>query len=65
MDDEEVTIQQVYKVISDVITKNSTLTDAFLLRGFVGKIEINVAPDHKIKNINYTYNDKHNRNFKT
>lgn len=60
--DEEITIQQVYQVISNALTANSTLTDVLLLRGFVGKIEINVAPDHKIKSVNYTYNDKHSRN---
>ena len=54
-------IQQIYQVISDAITDNTTLTEVLLLRGFVGKIEINVAPDHQIKTINYTYNDRYNR----
>jgi len=61
--DDEVTIQQFYQVISDALTDNSSFTDACLLRGFVGKIEINVAPDHKIKFINYTYNDKNYRSI--
>lgn len=62
--DKEVTIQEIYQVISDAITENSTLTDVLLLRGFVGKIEINIAPDHSIKFVNYTYNDKYSRNEK-
>lgn len=58
--DEEVTVRTVYKEIYNALKENQTLTDVCLLRGFVGKIEINIAPSHKIGNVKfeYTINEK-------
>lgn len=49
------TVGGIYKVISETLTKNSTLTELLLVLGYVGKIEINVAPDCRIKDIKYEY----------
>ena len=55
MDSRAVTVREIYENIVIELTENSSLTDVLSLAGFVGKIEMNVAGDHRIKDVKFEY----------